>query len=437
MATLYDIYKSQGKALPGTVDERFADPNFASAAQQAGITKDQYKINSGNADYNTRIASLYGKTNTQTPNPTAVPSDSTPQSGAGYTYTMSPEEKALRDSMKNYVDIYNNDATQKIDPNEIYNNNLAQFQGQINALNKIYDDQINKARIEGQGRLESRKFSQGRSGQIGSGTGEAGVNAVQSANTDIENQINNERAAAIADIFAKVKTFSDKEFADKKAAKIAGADALLKFYDEAPTRRAAKLKPVIGTLLAKGIDPASLSQEELKSITDGIGATPEEIFSAYREGKAAADKAAAEAKKIENQSLPASAQEYEYAKRNGYTGSYTQYQTEDANRKRVAVNIAAPKETLSERHASTVANISQIFSPGAVIPNSGGTPFIDENGYATPEGFRTAMSAAAADGLSRTEFVKQFGYTIPTGLERNYGLTPAEIKLIIGELPAE
>src|SRR5207253_52449 len=32
--------------------------------------------------------------------------------------------------------------------------------------------------------------------------------------------------------------------------------------------------------------------------------------------------------------LPTSAQEYEYAKTQGYKGSYTQYQNEDANRKR-------------------------------------------------------------------------------------------------------
>lgn len=39
--------------------------------------------------------------------------------------------------------------------------------------------------------------------------------------------------------------------------------------------------------------------------------------------------------------LPASAQEYEYAKSQGYKGSYDQYQTEDANRKRSIVNINA------------------------------------------------------------------------------------------------
>lgn len=37
---------------------------------------------------------------------------------------------------------------------------------------------------------------------------------------------------------------------------------------------------------------------------------------------------------------PQSAQEYEYAKANGYTGTYAQYQTEDANRRRPVVNVS-------------------------------------------------------------------------------------------------
>lgn len=44
---------------------------------------------------------------------------------------------------------------------------------------------------------------------------------------------------------------------------------------------------------------------------------------------------------VKPETLPASAQEYEYAKKNGYTGTYEQYQTEDANRKRSVTNINA------------------------------------------------------------------------------------------------
>lgn len=46
--------------------------------------------------------------------------------------------------------------------------------------------------------------------------------------------------------------------------------------------------------------------------------------------------------KAKEPTKPASAQEYEYAKTQGYKGSYEQYQNEDANRKRSVVNVGAP-----------------------------------------------------------------------------------------------
>lgn len=64
MATLYEIYQGQGKTLPNTVADRFADPAFATAAKAAGIDQSAYSINMGNAAMNTKIANLYGKTPT-------------------------------------------------------------------------------------------------------------------------------------------------------------------------------------------------------------------------------------------------------------------------------------------------------------------------------------------------------------------------------------
>jgi len=51
MPTLYDYYTSQGKSLP-SVDSRFSDPSFASAATKAGISKDVY---TGTAEQNNAI----------------------------------------------------------------------------------------------------------------------------------------------------------------------------------------------------------------------------------------------------------------------------------------------------------------------------------------------------------------------------------------------
>lgn len=359
------------------------------------------------------------------------------EQGTGYSYSMSPEERNARKAYEDFVATNETAANQVIDPKQIYNENLAKFQASIDATNKIYADRLNQARIQGQGRIESRQFSQGRSGQIGSGTGEAGINAVQDSNTQNENAIVDEGAVAVENILSDVRKNTDTSVREKTAAKKAGAEALLKYYDEIPAKKEKQVQDAVKKLILNGVK--ELSSSQLNSFIKGLGVSKEDFTAEWEsqvgvlqeaENKKIKEEEAAKAK-----ALPASVQEYEYAKANGYTGSFTQYQTEDANRKKVNINNAAPKQTLSERHAETVSNLSQFFTPGSTIPGSDGVPVIDDNGYATPEGFKTAMSAAQADGLPRKDFIVQFGYTIPTGLEFKFGLTPAEIKMITGALP--
>lgn len=84
-------------------------------------------------------------------------------------------------------------------------------------------------------------------------------------------------------------------------------------------------------------------------------------------------------------SLPASAQEYEYAVQNGYKGSFAQYQNEDANRRRSIVNVGSDgKETPSAQELKIFIN-KQMATPEfkalsddekeAYIRSQGGTPY--------------------------------------------------------------
>lgn len=96
---------------------------------------------------------------------------------------------------------------------------------------------------------------------------------------------------------------------------------------------------------------------------------------------------------------------------------------------------AAGAGTLQERQQSTIDKVGSLFAPGTTIPGSGGVPFLDSNGNATPEGWSTAMRAS---DLPRATFIKQFGNLIVDnggGVSSKYGLTPTEIKTITGALP--
>jgi hypothetical protein len=95
--------------------------------------------------------------------------------------------------------------------------------------------------------------------------------------------------------------------------------------------------------------------------------------------------------------------------------------------------------TLEERQAGAAATLNSFLSSGQPLKN-GNTP-IDGNGYITPEAWNLLISQAPSEGLSRKTFIEQFGHYVfndtskkGTGISPAYKLTPAEQKLIKGEL---
>lgn len=420
-----------------------ATPTFGTSGQSVSDLQTQLNAtHSGQAGYVPLVVDgKYGKLTQaavgfQNPvsNPPSAPSDSAAGIANSFNYTGNPDaDSALND----YLSGIRSDANQKVDPNSIYNSNLAMFQGQIDALNKVYNDQLNRARIEGAGRIESRKFSQGRSGQIGSGTGEAGVNAVQDANNDVYRAIDDERNAAIAGIMGQVRKGSADEFAAKTAAKRAGADALLTFYDNAGARKSAKLNPIIASLVNSGIDPTTLDSDSLNSILSGVGVTKDELVAAYQGAKSTSDAAKSKAD-LERQKTEA-----DIAKttaETGQIGKITPYQSAQ-----IAVEwYKAKNPTIgaSDKKLNAIGGIATLFSPSQivngvktnVVPGTD-IPYIDNNGYATPEGWKTILREAAGDNITKKDLLSQFGGLIPVGLETKYGLTAADVKILRGELP--
>lgn len=77
------------------------------------------------------------------------------------------------------------------------------------------------------------------------------------------------------------------------------------------------------------------------------------------------------------ESLPASAQEYEYAVKNGYKGTYDQYQTEDANRKRSVTNIIAGSG-LSSQQAGLFNQIVNKYQASPLIAGADKTAVLTD-----------------------------------------------------------
>jgi hypothetical protein len=196
-----------------------------------------------------------------------------------YQSGLTPEQQALQAQL--LVD-QQATATQVLSPEQEYQNQLKNYQAQIDSINAMYADRINQARIQGQGRIESRQFAQGRSGQIGSGVGEAGVNAVQDANTQVENSIRAEQSAAIQDVYARVRKGADESLAAKTLAKQAGADKLLEYLNNVPGEKKKATSGAVAELLARGVDITNMTPEEIKSYTSGLGISEEQLSSEFK-----------------------------------------------------------------------------------------------------------------------------------------------------------
>lgn len=100
----------------------------------------------------------------------------------------------------------------------------------------------------------------------------------------------------------------------------------------------------------------------------------------------------------------------------------------DANGKVIAQAPRAPtagtKPTVQEQKDTAYNQINQLLT----MKDSAGTPYLDGNGYLNPDLFKGLITAAAADGIGRADFLDQYGSYIYQGNASSYGLTPAEQK---------
>lgn len=107
----------------------------------------------------------------------------------------------------------------------------------------------------------------------------------------------------------------------------------------------------------------------------------------------------------------------------------------DANGNVIASLPAKPtQQSQADQTQEAINQVGQLFTPGATIPGSGGVPFLDSSGNATPEGWNAALSAS---GLPRATFIKDFGYLIENAggtVSPKYGLSSVETRSITGAL---
>ena len=369
-----------------------------------------YKFNAGNEtidQYNTRIATARG-----VGSPTMDEAFNLPELDTGDDLARFEKESLAT-------------ASAPIDQEKIRRSYLSQFQDQINALNQVYDQQLAQARQEGVGRIGSGTAVLARRGLGGSPRGEAIKEQVLDKNRQVEGAIQAERAVAIQAIFGKATELAQKEAAELRAAKQKGATDYIEFVKGRNERKATNASAVVAALIAQGVDPNEMGTEELAAIASRIGVAPSSLLSSYQQSKAAEDKAAkeAEAKAARDGIFTLNEGEARY----DAEGNVIAYRPK----------TYAPKEakgtSASDIKAAALSGYSQAFTPGAY---SGDVPTVDANGFATPAAWREAITEAPDYDISRKEFIEGFGHLLfrdkNGNIDRAYGLTPQEQKLVTG-----
>ncbi len=220
-----------------------------------------------------------------------------------------------------------------VDTGRIRSDILSRFQDRINATNDIYNRQLAAARQEGVGRVGSGTSLLAARGLTGSMRGGAIKENILDQDRQIEGAIDAERNAAIQNILGMAEQSAIEEAARRREAIQSGASNYINYVKSQGETKRSNLENVAGQLIAQGIDPSTMNADELSTVAKQLGVSTNDIISSYKQKEFEQKQLDAKAQQDAYKALPASAQEYEYAKKGGYTGSFTQYQNEDANRK--------------------------------------------------------------------------------------------------------
>ena len=342
-----------------------------------------------------------------------VDANGNPTIGQAYAGLIPDQNSDLESAYASQGQMYK-DMMNPVDENKIRSDTQARFQAEIDALNRIYAEKKAQERIAGQGRLGQATAVNARRGLIGSDFGTANIGAVETQNRQVQDAIDSELGLKLSGIYSKISQDVKSEAEAKLAARQQGAQQYIEFLKGASQRKEDRVNGTIANILGNNVEP---DESMFSSIANQLGTSVEDIKARYNTAKA---KTATQNKLIEvspgaslfdqngrligtapnkptngepltkevngtllqydtnsgtwkqvynspvKNNLPASAQEYEYAVSQGYKKSFSDYQNEDANRKRLASSIASATG-LTPKQETSFYNISSAYQKDSLV----------------------------------------------------------------------
>lgn len=170
-----------------------------------------------------------------------------------------------------------------VDTNAIRSQTLAGFQDRINSLNSIYAQKMAEAKQQGVGRVGQTTAILANRGLAGSARGGAIAEGTLQQNASIENAIANEQAVALQELYGKASQMAVEEAARKRAAIEGGAKAYIEFVKNQEITKKDNLGNLAGAFIAQGIDPSTMTPDEIKALADKLKVSPADIISTYKQ----------------------------------------------------------------------------------------------------------------------------------------------------------
>lgn len=172
-----------------------------------------------------------------------------------------------------------------VDTNRIRSDTIAQFQDRINALNQIYDQQLQQSQLQGKGRTGSGTAVLAARGLAGSGRGAAIQEGITQQNNAADAAVQAERSSAIQQVLGLANQQATEEAARRREAVVGGAKEYINFIKTQGERKQSDLNDLSGSLIAQGFDPSTMSAQELKDLATSRGVSTNDIIGAYKQAK--------------------------------------------------------------------------------------------------------------------------------------------------------
>lgn len=253
-----------------TYKVKYGDTLSGIARANNTTVADLLKANPTIADPNKIQAGASLNLMTATPAATPTPQPTTKQTIAEKA-SLIPDAPKEDPAMTAYYNEQKQTMQTPVDERAVREQIRQRYNSQFESLRLAAAQKIADERKLGEGRLGSARATQARSGTLGSNFAGAENDQIDRDTQDIVNLTNAEVEAKIALLMGDVEKDYSSQIAAQKEAKKKGADEYIKYLETRDSQKATRASSLAKLFAAQGIDPSTLSKEDIAKLEATYG----------------------------------------------------------------------------------------------------------------------------------------------------------------------